>query len=135
MTCSPYPFHVDPRNAACDKDELGIQVLFRSRMRMLAPGILLVGIPNAGRRSAWEQRQRSKEGLTPGFPDMIALHDGRSAFLEFKTGTGTLATAQIDMLNTLVRLNFVVGVFRSADTACDWLRGHFPNAFVGRLAA
>lgn len=130
-----YPFHVDPRNAACSKDELAHQVTFRTRMRTIAPAVLLVGIPNAGRRSAWEQRQRGKEGLTPGFPDMLAMHGGRTACLEFKSGTGTIDVKQIDVLNKLVRLGFDAGVFRSADTACEWLRERMPDAFIGRIAA
>lgn len=130
-----YPFHVDPRDNACSKDELAHQVTFRTRMRTIAPAVLLVGIPNAGRRTPWEQRQRAKEGLAPGFPDMIALHGSRTALLEFKSGTGALSPAQIDMLNKLVRLGFPVGVFRSADTAVDWLRDQMPDAFIGRIAA
>lgn len=130
-----YPFHADPRNAAQESDELSIQVLFRTRMRTLAPAVLLVAVPNAGRRSAWEQRQRAKEGLTPGFPDLIAMHDGRTACLEFKSGTGALSNAQIDMLNKLTRLGFAAGMFRSADTALDWLQAQMPDAFIGRIAA
>lgn len=130
-----YPFHVDPRNAACSKDELAHQVLFQNRMRTLAPAVLLVGIPNAGRRTPWETRQRAKEGLTPGFPDMLAMHGGRTALLEFKAGTGSIDAKQIDMLNKLTRLGFAAGVFRSADTALDWLQRQMPDAFIGRIAA
>lgn len=130
-----HPFHVDPRNASCSKDELAHQVLFQNRMRTLAPAIRLVGIPNAGRRTAWETRQRAKEGLTPGFPDMAALSKGRTAYLEFKSGTGALSTAQIDQLNWLYREGFDVGVFRSADTAVNWLYQRMPDAFIGRIAA
>lgn len=130
-----YPFHVDPRNAAQEADEMAIQVAFRRKVRLDAPGIKLVAIPNAGRRSAWEQIKRAKEGLTAGFPDMQALHGGRIAFLEFKSGTGALSTAQIDQMNWLVRNGFTVGVFRSADTAVDWLRVQMPDAFGERIAA
>ena len=130
-----YPFHVDPRNAQDSRNELAHQVLFQQRMRILAPRVMLVGVPNAGKRSAWEKRQRAKEGLRTGFPDMIALHDGRTAFLEFKSGTGTLSNDQVDTLNSLVRQDFPVGVFREADTAVEWLQNLWPNAFSGRIAA
>ena len=39
-----FAFHVDPRNAADDRDELAIQTLFRNRMRMLAPQVVLVAV-------------------------------------------------------------------------------------------
>lgn len=129
------PFHVDPRDASNDKDEASIQALFRNRMRTLAPEVILVAVPNAGRRTAWEKRQRAKEGLVPGFPDMLAMFDGRTAAFEFKSGTGSLSNVQIDTLNRLVAQDFPVGVFRSADTAVEWLQNHWPAAFVGAFTA
>lgn len=134
MTAS-LPFHVDPRNAAQTADELAVQTAFRNRMRHEAPGVMLVAVPNAGKRSAWERCQRSREGLVPGFPDMAVLWDGRAIFPEFKSGTGSLSNAQIDVLNRLAGMGFAVGVFRSADTAVAWVREHFPAAFVWSAAA
>lgn len=132
---SRLPFHVDPRDASNDKDEASIQALFRSRMRTLAPRVILVAIPNAGKRTAWERRQRAREGMVTGFPDMLAMHDGRTAALEFKSGKGALSDQQIDTLNRLVAQDFPVGVFRSADTAVEWLSQHWPAAFDGRITA
>lgn len=124
MNNACYPFHIDPAADAADGDELAIQVKFRNRMRTAAPTVMLVAIPNAGRRSAWEGITRAREGMMAGFPDMMALWDGKIAFLEFKTRAGSIDEKQIDCLNRLVRQNFVVGVFRSPDTAIEWLRGH-----------
>lgn len=129
------PFHVDPRNAKETRDEASIQALFRTRLKTLAPQVILVAVPNAGKRTAWERRQRAREGLVPGFPDMLAMFDGRTAALEFKSGTGSLSNVQIDTLNRLCAQDFPVGVFRSVDTAIEWLEGHWPNAFIGRIAA
>lgn len=130
---SRYPFHVDPRHAD-KRTELAVQIAFRNRMRIMAPAVMLVAIPNEGKRSSWEAIKRNREGLYPGFPDMMALWDGKVAFLEFKTGSGTLSDAQIDCLNGLVRRNFVVGVFRHEDTAVEWLRDH-GAPFVGEFTA
>ena len=121
---SPLAFHIDPPAIADTGDELSIQIKFRNRMHTLAPKVMLVAVPNAGKRSAWEGRTRKREGMVKGFPDMMALHDGQSYFLEFKAGKGRLSDDQMDCLNRLVRLDFPVGVFRSADTAVDWLREH-----------
>ena len=123
------PYHTDPRNNQCDKQEVAIQASFRSKMRMDAPHIMLVGIPNSGKRTAWEARERSKEGMVPGFPDMLAFHDGRVAALEFKTGKGSLSDKQKDTLNRLVRQRIPVGVFRSPETAYEWLSNLWPSAF------
>lgn len=130
-----YAFHVDPRNAAQEQDELAIQVAFRREVRKLAPTVKLVAIPNAGRRSAWEQIKRAKEGLTSGFPDLMALHQGRVAFIEFKAGTGSIDVKQVDQMNWLWRNSFPVGAFRAVDTAVAFLREHMPEAFEGALAA
>ncbi len=129
-----YPFHIDQTHKDAP-DELAVQVRFRNLMRTLAPQVMLVAIPNAGRRTAWEGRQRGREGMVAGFPDLMALHEGRAAFLEFKSGTGSLSEKQVDVLNRLVRQDFAVGVFRQAETAVEWLQGHWPHAFTGRIAA
>ena len=125
-----YVFHIDPRNAQGPKDELGAQVAFRVKMAAQAPKALLVGIPNAGKRTAYETRQRSKEGLVRGFPDMLVMFGGRTLGLEFKSGTGQPSDVQIETLNKLHRLGFPVGIFRSAETALDWTRQHIPDAFT-----
>ena len=129
------PFHVDKRNAKDTRDEATIQARFRGRMKIVAPQVFLVAVPNAGKRTAWERRARAREGLVPGFPDMLAMFDGRTAALEFKSGTGSLSDQQIDTLNKLAAQDFPVGVFRSEDTAVEWLENHWPNAFVGRVTA
>jgi hypothetical protein len=126
-----YAFHIDPRNAKGAKTEAEVQSGFRSQMRLAAPRVLLVAVPNAGRRTAWEARQRTNEGMVAGFPDMLAFFDGRAAALEFKSGTGSIKERQIETLNRLVSLDIPVGVFRAADTAVTWLQGHWPHAFGG----
>jgi hypothetical protein len=125
-----YVFHIDPRNAQGPKDELGAQVAYLTKMAAQAPKALLVAIPNAGKRSAWEARQRAREGLVKGFPDMLVMFNGRTLGLEFKSGTGQPSDAQIETLNKMHRLGFPVGIFRSAETALDWTRQHIPDAFT-----
>ena len=124
-----YQFHTDPRNKDPRKED-AIQAAFLRDMRMVAPKVLLVGVPNAGKRSAWEGRQRKREGLRKGFPDIMALWNGMSAFLEFKSGVGSMKPEQIDMLNDLTRHNFPCGMFRDEQTAIAWLQHKWPQAFV-----
>lgn len=124
-----YVFHFDPRNAKGAKDELSVQVAYRNKMAKQAPQVMLVAIPNAGKRTAWESRERAREGMVRGFPDMLAMYDGRTLGLEFKSGIGQPSDTQIETLNKLHRLGFPVGIFRSAETALEWTRQQVPEAF------
>ena len=124
-----YPFHIDPRNAKGAKDEIGVQVAYRSKLRTLAPRVLLVAIPNAGKRTAWEARERAREGMVKGFPYMLALYEGTTLGLECKSVTGQPSDNQLDTLGRMHRLGFPVGIFRSAESALDWTRQQIPEAF------
>lgn len=126
----PYLFHVDPRNVADDGDEVTIQRRFINRMKSQAPAVRCVATPNGGNRSAWEKMHAKREGMVKGFPDLncywSAGLDASAipgiAILEFKTATGQLSDEQIANLNWLHRHGFPCGVFRSADTAMEFLR-------------
>lgn len=107
--------------------EIQIQTLFRSRARIMCPGVRIVAVPNAGKRSQWAARQVKREGLATGFPDLIALAPGKVAFLEMKSAKGRVAPNQSDWHDTLAGMGFPVGVFRDADSAIEFLRANgFP---------
>lgn len=137
-------FHIDPPTAADPGSESDIQTRFRSRMRILAPEVRLVAMPNAGKRTAWEAQQRKREGLAKGWPDLGAhwCHGfGRSpvphvAWLEFKDRKGSLSIEQHDNLNWLTQAGFPCGVFRSVETAIEFLRQQgAPFLFHREVAA
>lgn len=114
--------------------ELQIVTLFRSRMRIMAPGVSIIGVPNAAKRSQWAARQALREGMAKGFPDLIALAPGKIAFLEMKAAKGRLSIDQEEWLERLSEMGFPCGVFRDPDDALRFLREHgFP--FIGRMAA
>jgi len=123
-------FHLDLRDPQGTKDELSVQVTYRFKMRQQAPKAMLAAIPNAGQSTAWEARERAREGMVKGFPDMLVLFDGRTLCLEFKSGTGRLSDTQHETLNRLHKLGFDVGVFRSAESALAWTRERIPDAFT-----
>jgi hypothetical protein len=131
-----YLFHVDPPSAADLGDEAAIQTRLRSRMRIHAPEVMLVAVPNGGKRTAWEAMQRSREGMAKGFPDIIALApDGKVAFLEMKAKTGRLSPEQIGILERLCSLGFDCGCFNSVDSAMAALRRWgFPFLFQAAAA-
>lgn len=115
--------------------EIDIQTLFRSRCRIMCPGVSLVAIPNAAKRSQWAAQRVKREGLATGFPDIMALAPGGLvAFLEFKSDKGRLNDNQEEWQERLAGMGFAVGVFRDADVAVEFLRANgFP--FIGRIAA
>lgn len=125
-----YLFHVDPRSAADSGDELAIQVRLRARVKMLAPRVRLVATPNAAKRTAWAANKAKAEGMAKGFFDLTALWSNGwgpnaipgVAFLEIKDRNGTLKPEQIDWLNWAHQAGFPCGVFRSVETAIDFLR-------------
>lgn len=113
-------FFVEPR----DRDnltELARVRRFRAMFRKAFPKSRLVAVPNGGKRGQGAINQARAEGAAWGFPDLIALGDGQVAFLEFKSGTGTMKPHQVDWGNWLDRSQFFVGTFRKPETAIDWL--------------
>lgn len=114
-------FHIDPTDSE-PESEIERQVQFRSQCRMLMPHVLLVAIPNAGKRGQKALNQARREGAIWGFPDMLAFVPGKVAGLEWKNGKKPPEQHQIDVLNRLHRMGFPVGVFRRADSAVAWLR-------------
>lgn len=112
--------------------ELQIQLAFRSRCKAICPGVMIVAVPNGGRRTQWEQNQVKREGIAKGFPDLMAIAPGKIAFLEFKSAKGRIKPDQVEWHDRLARWGFPVGVFRDADAAVEFLREKgFP--FIDRV--
>lgn len=116
------------------QSEIQLVTLFRSRCRIMCPGVSIVAIPNAAKRSQWAAMQAKREGMAPGFPDIMALAPGKVAFLEFKTAKGRISDNQGDWLDRLHGMGFPCGVFRDADQAIEFLKVQgFP--FIGSFFA
>lgn len=123
-------FHIDPNSVADAGDEYGIQVRLRQRMKMLAPKVRLVATPNGMKTTAWAANRAKSEGMSKGFCDLTALWSNGEgvnavpgvAFLELKKRGGSIDPAQTDWLNWLTNAGFACGVFKSVDTAVDFLR-------------
>jgi hypothetical protein len=124
----PRTYHVDPPKAAHHGSELEIQTLFRGRAKTYCPRVKLVAVPNGTHIKSHAGRAKAKrEGLSAGFPDMIALAPGMTAYLEFKARKGQLSEHQKTWLQRLTDFNFPVGVFRHPDTALRFLHAQgFP---------
>lgn len=117
------------------QSEIAIVTLFRSRARILCPGVSIVAVPNAAKRSQWAAYQARREGMAKGFPDIICMWErGGIAFIEFKAGKGRLSIDQEEWLEHLAELGFPATVSRDPDHALQFLREQ-GAPFIGRIAA
>lgn len=114
--------------------EIVIVTQLRARARILCPGVHIVAVPNAAKRTVWAARRAKREGMATGFPDLMAIAPGKIAFLEMKTANGRVSVSQGEWLDRLHAMGFPCGVFRDADSAIAFLqREGFP--FIGSIAA
>lgn len=120
-------WHIDP----CDKDprdEDARQAAFLRDARILCPAVDIFAVPNAGKRTRWEQYKRTREGMKAGALDLVCTWkptrpgDRGVAFPEFKNGTEMPNQDQSDRLNLYVRQGHNCGVFRQEDSAIAALR-------------
>jgi hypothetical protein len=115
--------------------EIEIVTLFRSRCRTLCPGVSIVAVPNAAKRSQWAAQRAKREGMAAGFPDILCFWKGPGiAAIEFKTAKGPLSDNQREWLERLLCFGIPAMVCRDPDEAMEFLR-RSGAPFIGRIAA
>jgi hypothetical protein len=115
--------------------EIEIVTLFRSRCRIMCPGVSIVAVPNAAKRSQWAAQRAKREGMAAGFPDILCFWKGPGvAAIEFKAHAGKLSANQIEWLDRLAEIGIPATVSRDADHAVEFLR-QAGAPFIGRIAA
>jgi hypothetical protein len=115
------------------QSEIALVTLFRSRMRILAPAVALVAVPNAAKRTQWAAQRAKREGMATGFPDMLCFWKGPGvAAIEFKTSKGKLSDSQAEWLDRLSEIGIPATVSRDADHAVEFLRS-CGAPFIGRI--
>ena len=120
MKTRPYYYDM-PKVADCGS-ELALQKACRDRIARTFIATRLIAVPNGGKRTRWQRVQAKMEGMTAGFPDLIAIGDGgRIAFVEIKSDSA-VSKEQHQMLSDLAAMGFNAGVFRSQDTLAAKLR-------------
>lgn len=76
-------------------DESAIQRAIVDYLAAVAPEVFVYAIPNSARRAPGARAGNAVAGLRAGAPDLgLVLPGGRAAFLEVKTATGRLSSAQ-----------------------------------------
>ncbi len=116
------------------QSEIAIVTLFRSRCRIMCPGVSLVAIPNAAKRTQWAAQRAKREGMRVGACDMLAIWPGGGiAWIEFKTVDGRVSDSQAEFLDLLERYGHKGTVARSADEALAFL-ADCGAPFIARAA-
>lgn len=120
-------WHIDPRDKD-PRDEDARQAAFLRDAHIMCPGVDIFAVPNAGKRTRWEQYKRTREGMKAGALDLVctwlptSAHDRGIAFLEFKNGRDMPDANQCDRLDLYMRQGHHCGVFRQERSALEFLR-------------
>lgn len=129
-------WHIDPRDKD-PRDEDARQAAFLRDAHIVCPGVDIFAVPNAGKRTRWEQYKRTREGMKAGALDLVCTwvpsgpDDRGVAFLEFKNGREMPDDNQSDRLDLYTRQGHRCGVFRQERTALEFLRAA-GAPFIGR---
>lgn len=90
--------------------------------RLRLHGVLVMHVPNAGKRSRITGARLKADGLRPGWPDLAVYLHGKHALLEVKAPKGRLSPAQQACHAELGRHAFTVAVVTSQEEAVEALR-------------
>lgn len=91
-------------------------------------------VSNEGKRSKAAGARLKREGLKPGWPDILIIYQGRLICIELKAGKGRLSKAQIAMQQRLTLAGAVVmSECRSLDAMVAVLEQIIP--LKGRIVA
>jgi hypothetical protein len=116
--------------------EADIQRVIVSLLRVVLPKGSIVHhaaneIASGGRAGQVRQAILVGMGVHPGFADLVVLSQGKVMFLEVKSSTGTLRTAQEAFRDAVTQQGFAWALVRSVDDAVGALRAH---GFATRIA-
>ena len=104
-------------------DEATRQAALLRALARRAPGVTVWAVPNGGKRTLYARGKAKAEGMKAGAPDLTLVWNRGVAFVEMKAGRTYPEPHQVALLNRLHRDGHHVGVFRTAASVMDWLRG------------
>lgn len=113
--------YVEAKDKGAESEEAR-QAAFVALMRRTSPACRVVAIPNAGKRTRWEQGKAKREGLLSGEPDVAVAWADATARIEFKDARSMPTPNQVEALNWYHLHGHPVAVCRTADGAMAWLR-------------
>jgi hypothetical protein len=80
-----------------------------------APDAYVFAVPNGGFRRPIEAAIMKGLGVTPGVPDIIAIHNGKMFALEIKTETGRPTDSQLAAIEAIRRAGGFAAVCHGLD--------------------
>jgi len=86
-----------------------------------ANDVVMLHIPNEGKRSGFTGKRLKDIGLVPGCPDYLIVRSGMAYFLEVKTERGRLSFNQRFMIEELTAVEADVFVGFGLDECLQWL--------------
>ncbi len=85
-------------------------------IRVAAPGVKAIAIPNAARRTISGRPTNAVPGLTPGVPDLLVIRPmGEVLWIEVKTDVGRVSENQFAFHTQLMALGHKVAIVRSLE--------------------
>jgi hypothetical protein len=93
------------------------RAIFQHLKRRGAPDVYVFAVPNGGYRRPVEAAIMKGLGVTPGVPDIIAIHNGKVFALELKTEAGRPTDAQLAAIEAIRRAGGFAAVCHGLDRA------------------
>lgn len=96
--------------------EAAIQRQIVDWVRVAAPGVVVVAVPNAARRTVSGRPTNAVAGLTAGVPDLVVIMpEGKTLWIEVKSEKGRVSDAQFAFHSKLHGLGHTIAIVRSLD--------------------
>lgn len=113
------PFRLRPRDLS--EDEIH-EAVARVLDIALPAGACWFSIEHRNARDAAEGAMRKRRGVRAGIPDITIIHGRVVHYIELKTRTGALSSAQVDMRDRLLAAGALWALCRSVDDVLRQLR-------------
>ena len=102
--------------------EQALQVAVADYLRLVLPPTVFWSAVGHGGGGRVRGAILKAMGLRAGVPDLFLIHGGRAYFIELKTPTGRISTAQMVAHDAIERAGATVAICRSVDAVADQLR-------------
>lgn len=98
--------------------EENLQQMCVTWFRLQYPHLILIHVPNGGKRNIREAARFKRLGVTAGFPDLALFYPANgfhALFIEMKSEKGTLSASQKEMIEKLASLGYKCEVINSIE--------------------
>ncbi len=120
------------KRGSSEGPEAQLQKCFFQWLRLSYPRVHAVSfsIPNGGLRTLAEGKRQVAMGLKAGVPDILIafpVGDFHGLFIELKWGANTLTDKQVDVIKSLMRYRYCVGVCYTYDEVTETVKTYLQG--------